>query len=237
METNYENIPVDDSVSIDFYDPNKCKKCQKKTKIIDDLCSGCLSGTKKCLICKEYYAAKNEVYCSVCKMIKKWDKPVTLDDIYSLPKCSFKGLMLQKNLIDIYERYKKENDFPFTMLLNETKFKALKNICKGKSSKEIFMTLNGNRDFEPTLLPARFADELLAQTLENIPKDNQWKYIHSIGPFIFDVWNTRARDSVFICYYKNMGDLIKCPNDEKELFELWNKSFSKFVRDNLGFLD
>lgn len=217
------NCETNEEVIVDFtQNLSMCHKCDKYYIYQDNLCSYCLKGIKMCKKCKEYYAPINELFCSECKPEIQFDgMELTIDQILNLPISKFKGNMMSKNIELIFDFYKNQRNRKHKLLKNVNEFNILLNLCKGKSSGEIYCILDGYRDFNQVLLLAKFADQLLGQCLENIDSEKQYMYVHAIAPFIFDVWNTSRLHHVLECYYKDLGSLTTCPNSEKTLFELW----------------
>jgi hypothetical protein len=142
-----------------------------------------------CIDCKEYYVnAKNK--CSICLIGKtehEWQQEL-------------KRFCIKRHLKHRF--------------LKQSEFKLLLTSCKQKSPLEISLTLDGFRDFPPTILLAKQADALLlqSQTESLANSENLYKFIHAICPFVVDPWNYQTNHSVLLCYYKDFGELIKCPS-------------------------
>jgi len=184
--------------------------------------------SKKCLECKTYFAQCDKNYCSDCEFgVLYHGIDLSIEQIINLPKCSFKSKQINEHLEEIYDVYKIKKGLQNKLIKNINLFKTILNICKGKTPQEIFTILDGQTDYCcACLLPYKYADQLLEQSLENCPKElenNKYKYVHAIAPFYFDVWNSQYKDSVFECYYKNLGQLTRCPTEISHLYELWNR--------------
>ena len=92
-------------------------------------------------------------------------------------------------------------------------------MCKDQSSGEIKVIILGLIGFPPYILLEKHDDRLLSIILDNKKNDGtQYMYIHTLAPFILDVWNMQNSNRVFLCYYKNFGELINCPISSEKLF-------------------
>lgn len=201
-----------------------CFKCEKYNICQDNLCSFCFKNINKCRNCKNYFTPENEIYCSNCGLeMRYFGINLTIDQILNLINCPFKSQQMNNNIINIYDYYKQINNRKHKILKSKNEFKLLMNLCKDKSSGEVYCILDGFRDFNSVLLSAKYADKLLIQFNEKTNTNSYYRYIHAIAPFIFDIWNTNNKNNVFLCYFKDFGALTSCPNSDKKLFELWNR--------------
>lgn len=222
-----------DEYLCDFIDDNKCITCQKYYIVKNNKCSMCLQNIMKCIRCHDFYAPQNEIYCRDCSVhVKFADKTLTVAEILELPPGSFKSLKMNEHLEDIFEIFKVSTGFANAILKNHNKFKILLKICEGKSSGYIFCMLDGQNDFPATILPAKYADELLTQCLASHQSNIQYQYIHAICPFVLDPWNMKTNNTVLKCYYTDFGDMVTCPNNLNSLANLWCRSIHHYFTNN-----
>mgnify|MGYP001352881531 CR=1 FL=1 len=108
-------------------------------------------------------------------------------------------------------------------------------MCREKSSAEIYAILAGYRDTEPIFLTSRHARALLLAISEDDGSIN-YKYVHAIAPFVYDIWNLSNVDSVLDCYYRDFGKLTECPSTHQKFFSIWSKqnNFNNDAIDVLG---
>ena len=214
---------------------NFCRKCNKKDIMEDNLCGNCFYGVKRCSSCNIYFTMNNEEeHCSDCILCVKFkDQNLSIDQILNLPDCEFKRKLIEDNLENLFEIFVKETKINHKLLKNPAEFKILLNLCKNKTSGEIYAILNGYREFFPCFLPAKFADELITQSIENIKDDEKGQFVHAIAPFIFNIWNIYTRISLLDCYYRDFGDLNKCPKNYQKLYTLWYRAIKSPFRKDL----
>jgi len=161
----------------------------------DNLC-------KKCL---EFYGSKENL-CSVC-----------YSEAYPHAKKVVAPEVKENDLLIHVENYKKKYHLNHKLLDNK-QFVMLKKQCENKSSNEIYLILNGFYDFPKIILYARQADELLTMIYKVlIIRDDIIDYIHAICKHVIDPWNLTFDNSVLECYYKDLGQLTKCPTKIKDL--------------------
>jgi len=209
-----------------------CVQCKEYKAVINDKCSYCAAGIIKCIKCKEYYCKPNKIYCSECEVMLQYDGlELTLQQIIDLPVSKFKSIQINDHLEEIFKYFKTSTGIENKLIKNVNEFKIILNNCKDKSSGELFCILDGQRDFFPCMLPAKYAVQLLDQCTQNVT--DSWRYIHAIPPFIYDVWNFPDKYSVLDCYYRDFGDLNKCPNDTKALYQLWLRCIRPMALSNL----
>jgi len=159
--------------------------------------------------------------CTTCSMYDKYDvNKMSLDDIIKLPGSFFKSDLMTANLAELYTRYKKKKHLRHKLLVTQTEFNLLKSLCSGKNSGEVFVILDGHRDFPAVIMPANFAIQLLDEIVKG--PDESWRYEHAIASFVLDIWNVPSK-TIIGCYYQNTGSLVRCPNDIKKLYELWDR--------------
>ena len=233
---HYEDIDTtefseDETSEVSFVDiDGKCITCHEYKAQKEGKCSYCVKGIKKCNECKLYWAPVGKPYCSECEpIVQYFGIELTLDQIIKLPNCAFKSKKMNEHLTELFELFKTKKGIKNVITSNP----ILLNLCKDKSPGEVFCTLDGQRGFMPCMLPANFADKLLDQCLATVSSDKQYKYIHAIAPFIFDVWNMPQKHGVLECYYKDTGSLEKCPNKLEDLHDLWNRSIKAYFISDL----
>lgn len=206
-----------------------CKNCNNfyGSELSENLCTKCyleiIGDNIKCIKCKKYFKYKND-FCSQCFIENQYKNiNLTLEEIFALPDSYFKSKLIDHNIASIFKLFKKENKIKFKLIKSETEFKIILNLCKNKNSNEIFLLLNGLTDIlRPSVLYAKHADILLTQCFES-KKDEQFKYIHSICPYIIDIWNIKNNNQVLLCYYKDFGELVRCPTNIDRLIMLWSR--------------
>lgn len=208
------------------FDDASCIKCHKN-KIYensDNLCVGCYEDSKLkdrlCKSCKTYYRNKTD-YCSQCEISQQYsDKDLSLNEILDLPDSDFKGRMMNNMLDEILSTYLATNNLKSQPIKSEHFFKFFLGIIKNKSAFEIKEILTGKTEyFTPCILTAKQADRLLDQLKISNKLDSQ--YIHAICPYVIDIWNIKNNHNVLLCYYKDFGELVKCPNRIAVLRSLW----------------
>lgn len=204
-----------------------CPSCCEYYGSIDNnnLCSDCYAKTKGelCRLCSKYYKNENDL-CSQCDIKDKYkDKYLSMTDIIKLPNCDFKGKKLNEILEELFETFMKTRDHEFKLVKTKNMRETLINMCKNKTPNEIKGILNGNNDFFGCFIYARDADIILNQFISSNKYIDVSEIINAVCPFVIDVWNLVNDHSVLLCYYKDFGDLVKCPNDEKRLYELWSR--------------
>jgi hypothetical protein len=194
--------------------------------------------TSKCIKCGSYFSQSSEYHCSDClisiKLEAKYETEIlTIDDIIALPKCTFKKNKIINQLEIIFDDYKKKKNIKAKLIKNINEFKILENLCKDKSTGEVFAILDGHRDFPRCMLLAKYADKLLATCMNDMKIENKkYQYIHVIAPFIFDVWNMSSKHNVLLCYYLEFGQLTECPDNINTIYELWNRAvFTQFYNE------
>lgn len=211
-----------------------CLECKEFNIVKDNKCTFCVNGIIKCIKCKEYYCKPNKTYCSECEIVLQYNGlELTIKQVLDLPTSTFKGIQIENHLEEIFNYFKTANGIKNKLIKNINEFKILLNSCKDKSSGEIFCILDGQRDFSSCMLPAKYAVQLLDQSIQNAVTDS-YKYIHAIAPFIYDIWNFPGKYSVLDCYYRDFGDLNKCPNDLKYLCQLWGRCIRPMAVSNLN---
>ena len=200
-------------------DKNKCTKCKTYYKSTEDLCSEC----------NIEYGHNN---------LKKAGVTLNITDILNLPQSSFKGRLLQENINDVYKHYQtikfSELAPKREIIQTDNKAKALVAACSGKDSGEIFAILDGHRDFPKCLLLAKYAYVLLVQCFKNTDETKRYTYIHAIAPFVLDIWNFPSEFGVLDCYYRQFGELNKCPIDQKKIYNLWRRADNPYFKHDLS---
>jgi len=225
LECDFSNIDI------------KCIECNELYPMENSsYCSVCSTIQKPvCVICKEYFPVDGKIYCVDCEMHKYFEgKTWTALEIIALPTSSFKSTKLNDNLEIVFEQYKKGTGLKTKVLKNEGMFKQLLLLGKGKSSGEIFRILDGQTDFPPVLLLAKYADQLLSQMFADNNDKDHWKYVHAICPFVFDLWNIKTNNMVLKCYHTHFGELVRCPGNVVELFRLWNRSMNHYMVEGVN---
>ena len=224
-----ELVTLKDSIKQDM-----CSICNEYHISENDKCSYCAQGISKCIKCKTYYSPIEKLHCSECEQLLTYDGVgLTMDQLINLPTSAFKGISMSERLEEVFEYYKTKNNLKHKLIKNINEFKILQNLCKNASSGEIYCILNGQRDYHICVLPAKYADQLLDQCMETCTSENQYKYIHAIAPFIFDVWNLPSKHAVLDCYYREFGNFTKCPNSSEKLFETWGRCIRAYQAYNL----
>lgn len=232
--SNISTLDTDTTLvtELDFKKKGMCKKCQKyaSNKNYDDMCSYCYNNILLCQKCNDNFAPKNEQYCSGCKVEVTYSGlDLSVDDILKLPDCKFKGVKMNEKIYEIFDRYCAEKKIKHQFLASENHFKLLLNLCKNQSSGEIFCILDGHRDLPPTVLYAHQADKLLEQIFSENDDKETWRYVHAVARFVFDVWNMKCKDGVFMCYWQDFGELRSCPSSYNKLKDLWNRIQSNYL--------
>lgn len=219
---------------IDNHTPKKelCQECQEFYIVKNNKCSKCLEEEYKCIQCKEYYTKGKNSKCSCCKLYNQHDvNKMTLNDIINLPTSPFKSEMMTANLAELYNDYKNRLHLRHKLLTNPTEFNLLKNLCQGKNSGEVFVILDGLREFPAVILPASYANQLLDEIVKG--PDDKWRYEHAISSFVLDIWNMND-GHIINCYYKDTGNITKCPQNIVKLYQLWYRIVkNEFSRRNL----
>lgn len=189
-----------------------------------------------CAICNQFYSNDNSIYCSQCKIIKEHkdsQKQLSLDDIINLENGTLlKHNLINDNLIPLFNRYCTENKIKHVLLNNDIKFNILKNSCIDPSITplKLLQILEGQKDFPPTVLLAKYTDQLLEVLGDKIDKD--CKYIHLLCTFTIDRWNITNTNSVLICYWANRSNIR--PYSITALHILWNTIICRPEYSTLG---
>jgi len=197
---------------------------------------------KRCTKCGDRYANEENIlrssdYCTDCSIHLKYkDITLSLADICELPAGSFKRMKIEENLMGFFQMYKENIKSLIYLINSDGKFSTLENICRDKSPNDIRRILCGrNDDFipYPIMITAKYADKLFSNIEKELEKfntnsnsDDMYKkkvqYIHTISPYVFDVWNMKYSDGTFRCYWQEFGEM-RCPNNIDELFCLWGR--------------
>lgn len=215
-----------------------CIQCKRFGANETNKCSYCISGIIKCTKCKSFYTKPYELYCSGCNVALLYNGVnLTIKQILDLPDCPFKGIQINDHLEEIFNDFKTKTGIKYKLIKNVNEFKILLNQCKDKSSGEIFCILDGQRNFVFCSLPAKFADQLLDQCMQSNVDPHEYRYVHAIAPFIYDIWNFPSKNSVLDCYYREFGELNKCPSNIKDLYSLWGRCMNPFAINNLTNVD
>jgi hypothetical protein len=152
---------------------------------------------------------------------EKSDELDAISDIFDMI-CIDKHKYIEDNLYVIFKDFTTKCGLTYNVLNSEAEYTLLCQLCKHKSPEQIKRILNGKGEIEPTVLKAQYADKFVNYICRYVSGNDQYKYIHAIAPFIYDVWNSKLTNTVFLCYYKQFGDLVKCPTSSYELYSLWN---------------
>lgn len=222
------DILIEDN-QCEFDSLDKCTICNEYYPLPNEIyCSTC--SLIKCIMCTNYYALPNQEYCAECILHKSYaNKTWTIKEILDLPTSSFKGSKMNEHLEEIFEYFRLGSGMRNKLLKN----KQLLELCKNKTSGQIVCILDGQTNFPPVLLPANYADLLLSQVLAD-NQANQYKYIHAICPFVYDLWNIKTNNNVLKCYHTHFGELIKCPNSFTELTDLWSRSIRQYLIEGVS---
>ena len=181
---------------------------------------------EKCKRCHEFWSVKNREHCSQCQFSIDNNynaSNMTVKEILELPSCHFKSECMQLHLVKFFDLFKGATKIKHTIITNPTEFHLLLTLCRGLKPDKIHHTLNGKLDFKPCILPAKYANQLLDECMNGDIESEKYKYIHAIGPFILDPWNMPNANNVFVCYYKEAGNLTKCQNNHESLFGMWKR--------------
>jgi hypothetical protein len=152
---------------------------------------------------------------------EKSAEPVTISDIFNT-NCGDKHKFIEDHLYIIFKDFTTKRGLVYNVLNSEGEYALLCQLCKHKSPDQIKKILSGKGDIEPTVLKAQYADKFVNYICQYVSGSEHYKYIHAIAPFIYDVWNSKLTNTVFLCYYKQFGDLVKCPTSSFDLYSLWN---------------
>jgi len=185
---------------------------------------------KVCSVCNEFSAIHvidGKHVCTCCKQRVEYEQAksnLTFDQLYDLLKeeKSFKcRFFITDSVVDIFKKQK----YPFE-ILTKHRFKVWLNLLlkhdEFPSEHIIIKFIHSyiNRDFaKPCALLATQADTLFLALKSIISDDNLYRYIHEIAPFIVNVWDSMFSDNVFLCYYKDFGELTDAPLSINDLIE------------------
>lgn len=188
-----------------------------------------LDYNNKCSNCNDYYVLNDKQYCSNCELVVKYrDVDLSGDEILMLPASDFKREKISGIIEEIYEAFQTIMNIP-NVLITNSQFKILMNLCFDKTPEEIYDIFKGKKDFVACVLRAKQADKLFSAISDDKGEIN-YKYIHAIAPFILDVWNCNTRDGVFVCYYKDIEQPNKCPHDLLKLYKIWSEMKKDAIR-------
>lgn len=217
-----ENLIVDfNNVEETPHNDNLCEECQEFYIFNNNKCSRCIRNEYKCIKCKEYFSKDKSLKCTSCKLYDDYDvDKMTLEDVINLPNSPFKSELMTANLAELFTDYKNKKNIKHKLLVKTTEFNLLKSLCMGKNSGEVFAILDGRREFPAVIMPASFANQLLDEIVKG--PDDKFRYEHAISSFVLDIWNMQ-NGQIISCYYKDTGDIYRCPNSITKLYELWNR--------------
>lgn len=175
----------------------------------------------KCVRCSAK-TTSNATYCKTCKLeIDSKTNEINLADIYDLPNSEAKSRLMDANIHKIFDIWQTTFNKKYTIINSSNKYEILKNVCRNASPSEITKHINGLFGV-PCKIMAKYADSLFREIVDSKPDSVQYHYIHAIAPYILDVWNSSYNHGVFLCYYKDFGDLNRCPMDVDRIYSLWN---------------
>lgn len=202
---------------------------------------------EKCIDCNDFYASNGIKRCTQCAQeypyphlkqakLEQAEKERKLDlsqiDLQSINKISLRDVReqaIQFNLSKLFTVWQQGLTIaPVPRVNGEIENDTLIESLKASSSaQQVYFILNGKSNYSTiknvhSLVKATDADYLLAYW-EGRDKQLHSSYIHVLCPHVYDVWNMRCDESVFLCYYQEYGALRVIPNTTSKLFELWNR--------------
>lgn len=181
-----------------------------------------------CSICMIFCANENcNNKCSVCFKKEQANRTeITLDDLITCNDDTISSEIYEANLKKLFKHYasKKLKD-NYILIDTPTKYKTFRNVLepyiKNYASFRKFMC--GKREYPVIFLTSKYADLLLLDLEKLILKNYLFGYVHQIANRTIDVWNVESKNGVLLCYHKDFGDFVTCPNNYEKLKELWNK--------------
>lgn len=226
-----------------------CSVCKKYCKFKNsEYCSDCIKGEelKKilCVKCESRIKYKDLDTCYSCVKAENINnnelisyKNRDLLNLFKAPDCMIKSKLLERRIYDIYQIYKEQKHLKNKLMMTDKLNNTLLEQCKNKSPTEIRNIINGKTDFPPVMLFAKHADLLLAQCVAF--NDNHYdnsNYVHAVCPYVVDPWNFVNNDSVLLCYYKQFGELDKCPMNIKTIYNIWSSALgmSDYTEDQIN---
>ena len=180
------------------------------TETVNERCVKCNSKT-----------SNDTTYCKTCQLeIESKTKEINITDIYELPHSETKSRLMEANIHKIFAQWQTTSKTEHIIINNSNRYKILKNVCMNATPNSMSNSLN-NLFGLPCKLKAKYADMFLTEIVDSKPVIYQHHYIHTIAPYIFDIWNTTYNNSTFLCYYKDFGELNMCPTNVDRLYSIW----------------
>lgn len=185
-----------------------------------------------CIDCTVFYA--NDDCNDKCSMCFKKDQPIvtnmTLDELLAHNGNTMSGAIYESNLKKLFKHYASEKLKNGYILINTlSKYQTFRNIVDPyiKPYGDFRSFMFGNNEYPVVLLTAKYADMLLLDLEKIISHSSFFAYVHQIANRTIDIWNIESKNNVLLCYHKNFGDFVECPNNYAELETLWNKHNSR----------
>jgi hypothetical protein len=181
-----------------------------------------------CCVCSIFFANNGlENKCSVCykRGLTRIINP-TIKDLIKHNDNIIPSRVYEDNLKELFKGYasKKLNN-NYILINTDTKYKTLRKIADqyihNSNSLNDFMA--GKCEYPLVFFTAKYADMLLVDLEKIIPKKVFYVYVHLIANHTIDIWNIESKNSVLLCYHKDFGDLVECPNNYQVLKCHWKK--------------
>jgi hypothetical protein len=145
---------------------------------------------------------------------------IDINNLVSFENTVYTKKPLVRELNIIAEDYLKKYNKKWILIDTQSDYNSIKYVCKSLNDKVLKKFLYNNG--EPFIFSAEFADKMF---IDIVNKDREkYEYMHVIACHIYDIWNIKYDDPVFLCYHKNFGDLKIQPSEE-EIYLIWNRMF------------
>lgn len=176
-----------------------------------------------CTMCHLYHINENcEDKCSAC--FKGWacNWNPSFEQLLTSEDATIPNSVYEMNVKILFRHYiKSKLGNNYVLIDSENKYEMFWKLCGARSYDYFKDFLVGKCDYPPVFFMSEYLDRLFGDLESKVDSKIFYMYVHCAAVRVVNIWKSKSRNGVLLCYHKDFGDFVECPGSYKALVGRW----------------